>query len=316
MKSRDIKYGSDVVVELLQRQQIEYVAYNPGSTIRGIENSLLHCKDASAPKTLLCCHEEIAVAIAHGYAKASGKLMAVLVHSNVGLQHASMAIFNAWCDRVPVFLIGGIGPMDASQRRPWIDWIHTSNHHASIIQDFVKWHDQPQGLEATIESLCRANKIMKTVPMAPVYIGIDSTIQEARVEKKHLFPDIGRISPPNTPQANHSDVDNVAKELVEASFPLIIVDYMGRNKSAISELIKLAELLVIPVLDRGGRYNFPNTHPLCITGAESEMILKADFILCIEVEDISGILGEKQKDTDCKIAHITLDGLFGEQLGC
>ena len=120
------RYFSDLVVAFFDQHGIDYVAFNPGASFRGIHDSLV-CADnaAIAPAIVMACHEEIAVAIAHGYFKASGRHMAVLIHANVGLLHASMAIFNAWCDRVPLLLIGGNGPIDASKRRPWIDWIHT-----------------------------------------------------------------------------------------------------------------------------------------------------------------------------------------------
>ena len=92
---------------------------------------------------LLCLHEEAAVAIAHGYAKVTGKAMAAAVHSNVGLFHATMAIFNAWCDRMPMLILGATGPVDAMKRRPWIDWIHTAADQGAIIRNFTKWDDQP-----------------------------------------------------------------------------------------------------------------------------------------------------------------------------
>ena len=144
-------YGSDVIVDLLRAAGIEYAAFNPGASFRGIHDSIVNYGSNRMPEAITCTHEEISVAMAHGYAKATGRPMAALLHNVVGLQHASMAIFNAWCDRVPVLLLGGTGAMDSSKRRPWIEWIHTALVQGNQIRDYVKWDDQPYSLAAVPE---------------------------------------------------------------------------------------------------------------------------------------------------------------------
>lgn len=129
------KYGSDVMVELLKNLDFDYIAFNPGSTFRGLHESLLSYGGNRNPEVILCCHEEISVAMAHGYFKACGRPMAAITHNIVGLQHASMAIYNAWCDRVPVYVLGGTGPMDTAKRRPWIDWVHTGLVQGNLVRD-------------------------------------------------------------------------------------------------------------------------------------------------------------------------------------
>jgi thiamine pyrophosphate-dependent acetolactate synthase large subunit-like protein len=166
-------YGSDVIVDLLKALGVEYVALNPGASFRGLHDSLVNYGGNTSPEIIECCHEEISVAIAHGYAKAAGKPMVAMVHNIVGLQHASMAIFNAWCDRVPVVVIGGGGPMDSTKRRPWIDWVHTALVQGNLVRDFVKWDDQPTSLPAAIESLLRGWKLAQTEPKGPVYVCLD-----------------------------------------------------------------------------------------------------------------------------------------------
>ena len=94
-----VAWGSDVAAQMLRRLDIPYIALNPGASYRGLHDSLVNHLGNRAPEMLICLHEEHAVSIAHGYAKASGKPMAVALHSNVGLMHGAMAIFNAWCDR-------------------------------------------------------------------------------------------------------------------------------------------------------------------------------------------------------------------------
>jgi acetolactate synthase-1/2/3 large subunit len=170
MPERSPEYGSDLIVELMRRCGIEYAALNPGATFRGIHDSLVNYAGNRAPELILCTHEEIAVAVAHGYAKAAHRPMVALVHDVVGLQHASMAIFNAWCDREPVLVVGGTGPMDAAQRRPWIDWVHTAHLQANLVRDYVKWDDQPTSLEAIPESFFRAYRLATQEPQGPVYL--------------------------------------------------------------------------------------------------------------------------------------------------
>lgn len=181
------EWGSDVVVDLLKAFEIEYVAINPGATFRGLHDSLVNYGGNHAPEIILCTHEEIAVALAHGYARASGKPMGAAVHNVVGLQHASMAIYNAWADRLPVIVMGGTGPMDTANRRPWIDWVHTALVQGNLVRDFVKWDDQPASVEAVPDSFIRAYRLATTDPMGPVYICYDGDVQEKSSTVKSLF---------------------------------------------------------------------------------------------------------------------------------
>ncbi len=142
------EWGSDAVADFLRSTGVPYIAFNPGASFRGLHDSLVNRLGAERPDMVLCLHDEHAVAIAHGWAKVTGRPMAVALHSNVGLMHAAMAIYNAWCDRVPVFIIGAQGPVDAAKRRPWIDWIHTSADLPAIVRDYVKWDDSPLSVRA------------------------------------------------------------------------------------------------------------------------------------------------------------------------
>src|SRR5271154_5290340 len=172
-------FGSDVVAEVLRDLDIPYIALNPGASYRGLHDSLVNHIGNAAPQMLLCLHEEAAVAIAHGYAKVTGKAMAAAVHSNVGLQHATMAVFNAWCDRMPVLVLGATGPVDAPKRRPWIDWIHTARDQGALIRPYTKWDDQPASPEAAREAILRAYWLARSPPMGPVYVNLDAGMQEA-----------------------------------------------------------------------------------------------------------------------------------------
>src|ERR1700754_4378703 len=188
-------FGSDVVADTLRALDIPYIALNPGASYRGLHDSLVNYLGNAAPQMLLCLHEESAVAIAHGYAKVTGKAMAAAVHSNVGLMHATMAIFNAWCDRMPVIVIGATGPVDAAKRRPWIDWIHTARDQGALVRDYTKWDDQPASPGAAREALVRATWIAETLPAGPVYVNLDAGMQEAPLAAPLPPLDLGRLAP-------------------------------------------------------------------------------------------------------------------------
>jgi len=316
---RKAQYGSDVIVDLMKAFDIEYAAFNPGATFRGIHDSILNYGGNKKPEVIFCCHEEYSVAIAHGYAKASGKPMVAITHNIVGLQHASMAIFNAWCDRVPVIVLGGTGPMDTTRRRPRIDWIHTALVQGNQVRDYVKWDDQPFSIKSVPESFIRGYRIATTEPKAPVYICYDADIQEDELKESIQIPDLKRYAPPAPLQASLESLQQAARLLVKAKAPLIIADHLGRNPLAVPALVQLAELLAIPVIDKGNRFNFPNTHPLDITGGSKEHLQKADVILALDVQDLYGSLVQVNRTTriceyvvkpSARIIHISLNDML------
>lgn len=301
------EYGSDLIVDLMKAVGIEFVAFNPGATFRGIHDSIVNYGGNRSPEIIECCHEEIAVAIAHGYAKAKGKPMATIVHNIVGLQHAAMAIFNAWCDRVPVLIFGGTGPMDATRRRPWIDWIHTALVQGNVVRDYVKWDDQPYSIAAIPESFLRGYRIALTEPCGPVYICFDVDLQEARLDGQITVPQPERCAPPSPLPPNLDALRRAALFLANAKSPVILAGTLGRNPRAVPGLIELAELLAAPVVDRGQRFNFPNTHPLDLTGAGREALQEADVVLALDVADLFGALGRVDKATREFVYHIKPD---------
>ncbi len=316
----DVQYGSDLIVDILRVLDIEYAALNPGATFRGLHDSLVNYGGNERPEIIQCCHEEIAVAVAHGYAKAAGKPMAAIVHDVVGLQHASMAIFNAWCDHAPILLLGGTGPMAVEKRRPWIDWIHTALVQGQAVRDYVKWDDQPASLASIPEAMIRGYRIAVTEPQGPVYVCFDAALQEMPVSEKLPVPDVTRYAPPSAVQADARALDEAAQLLRAADRPVIIAEYVGRNATAVDALVQLAELLAAPVIDLygHGRFNFPSTHPLDLTGAEKDLLASADVVLALDVQDLYGALARSDRLTrlsepilpeSAKVIHITLADL-------
>src|SRR6266853_2264100 len=216
-------FGSDVVDDTLRTLEIPYIALNPGASYRGLHDSIVNFLGNETPQMLLCLHEESAVALAHGYAKVTGKAMAAAVHSNVGLFHATMAIFNAWCDRTPIVILGATGPVDAAKRRPWIDWIHTAADQGAIVRQYTKWDDQPASPAAARESLLRAHWIANTAPMGPVYINLDAEMQESKLAEPIGPIDVNRFMPPTATAPAPELVAQAAKLLKSAKNPIILM---------------------------------------------------------------------------------------------
>ncbi len=297
VEKKQPQYGSDVVVDLMKAFDIEYTAFNPGATFRGIHDSIVNYGGNYKPEVIFCHHEEISVAVAHGYAKAKGKPMIAIVHNMVGLQHASMAIFNAYIDRVPMMVLGGTGPMNTKRRRPRIDWIHTALVQGNQVRDYVKWDDQPYSLADVPDSFIRGYRIATTDPTAPIYINYDADIQEDAISSLVEVPDVTRYAAPAPMQANPDALRRAAQLLVNAQTPLIIADTLGRNPKTVPALIELAELLAIPVVDKGARFNFPTVHPLDVTDGAREILQKADVILALDLADLYGSLTTVSKRT-------------------
>src|SRR3954468_7103224 len=191
--------GGDFMVDVLKTLDLEYVAANPGSSFRGLHESIVNYGGNRAPEFITCCHEESSVAMAHGYFKAEGKPMAVLVHGTVGLQHAAMAIYNAYCDRVPVYVMAG-NTLDATMRRPGVEWAHSVQDAAAMVRDFVKWDDLPWSRPPSAGSAIRAYKIAMPPPMMPVMLVLDGGLQEDPVSEevgsRLRVPKLARASAP------------------------------------------------------------------------------------------------------------------------
>src|SRR5579859_7906057 len=215
-------FGSDVVAETLRALEIPFIALNPGASYRGLHDSLVNYLGNVQPQMLLCLHEEHAVAIAHGYAKVTGRAMAAAVHSNVGLMHGTMAIFNAWCDRMPMLVLGATGPVDAVKRRPWIDWIHTARDQGSLVREYTKWDDQPASPGAAREAILRGTWISNTAPQGPVYINFDAELQEMKVAEQLPAIDVARFMPPVATAAPADLVKQAAAMLKDARQVLIL----------------------------------------------------------------------------------------------
>ena len=214
-------WQSDVIVDLIQRYGFEYITLNPGASFRGLHDSLINY-GKNDPQMMLCNHEEIAVEIAHGYAKASGKPMAVILHNLVGLLHANMAIYYAFIDRVPIFIMGATGPMDEGKRRPHIDWTHTALVQGNAVRDYVKWDYQPTSIHGVPESFARAYSIMTTQPPGPIYMCYDAALQEAKLEEEPAMPPANAVVTPAPMMPDPAALRQIADKLLKSDYPLLL----------------------------------------------------------------------------------------------
>ena len=312
-----MRFGSDAIARMLRELDIPYLALNPGASYRGLHDSLVNFLGNERPQMLLCLHEESAVSLAQGYAKVTGRMMGVVLHSNVGLMHATMAIFNAWCNRVPMLLLGATGPVDAAKRRPWIDWIHTAADQGALIRDYTKWDDQPGSIPAALEALARAAQLALTAPRAPVYVNFDAALQEAELQEAPVLPDVGRFAPPPAVQSDPLALENAARQLDQAVRPVILAGRTSRSESAWHARVALAERLqarVVTDLKVGAA--FPTEHPLhaappgAFLATEAiDTLRQADVVLALEWVDLAGTLKQAfaNAPAPCRIINVSLD---------
>jgi acetolactate synthase-1/2/3 large subunit len=277
------KSGSDFMIDCIKSLGFEYMAANPASSFRGLHESLINYGKNTSPEFLTCSHEEISVAMGHGYYKIEGKPLCVFAHGTVGLHHATMALYNAWCDRVPVYVVIG-NTMDAQMRRPGIEWNHTAQDAAAIVRDYTKWDDYPASLQHFAESSVRAYKIAMTPPTAPVLIVADGSLQEDPIPEG-LTLRIPKLPQVAAPQGDSGAVAETAKLLVNAENPVLIADRYARTQTGANRLVELAEILQCPVIDTSSRLNLPSRHPLNQSGRARAHVSRADVILGLEMTD-------------------------------
>lgn len=277
------RWASDVIVDLLHAYDLPHAALNPGASYRGLHDSIVNY-GRNRPTMMLCQHEETAVQVAHGYAKASGKPMVAIVHNLVGLLHANMAIYYAYIDRAPVFLVGATGPMDETKRRPRIDWIHTAQGQGEAVRQYTKWDYQPHTLDGVPDAFARAYGVMMTQPQGPVYMVFDAWLQEQKLDRAVALPPAGAVKVPSRLGPDPVALARAADMIAAAERPVIIAEYTGRDAEAFDALVALAQTAGIPVYDVNSRLNFPSRHALNVS-LSKDAFREADLVVCLDTRD-------------------------------
>ena len=281
--------GSDFMVDVLKALKMEYVCAVAGSSFRALHESVINYGGNKDPEFITCLHEEQSVAMGHGYAKIEGKPLCIFAHGTVGLQHASMAIYNAYCDRVPVYLVIA-NNLDATMRSPaYGEWAHSVQDAAAMVREYTKWDDQPFSLQHFAESAVRAYRIAMTPPMAPVLLVADSELQENPISEGARLS-IPKLTLPAAPQGDSGAVAETARMLVQAENPVLVVDRTARTQAGIDHLVELAETLQAPVIDVNGRMNFPTRHPLNQSNRRGAVVSNADVIVGLEALDLWSVV--------------------------
>lgn len=288
-------WGSDLMADAIRATGIRYLSLNPGSSYRGLHDSLVNWLDNEI-LMIESPHEKVAVGIAHGFAKVAGEPMGVILHNVVGLLHGTMGIYYAYLDRVPVLVFGGSGPAALDRRRPEIDWIHSANVQGNAVRDYTKWDHEPRSLASVQPTIERAYRVARSEPAGPVYIALDAGLQEDAIDPA----DAREVSPrkvclPSRIAPDPNALSDLAARLVAAHRPIIVAGYAGRDPAAFSQLQELAETLGAGVVDSGIRLNFPNRHPLCVT--ETNAIDGADCILFVDVKGMGKATQESDPQT-------------------
>lgn len=308
-----LAWGSDVVAELLRRLDIKYVCVNPGSSFRGLHDSLINYLGNEKPQMLLSLHEQSVVAIAHGYYKACGKPMAVVLHSNVGLMAGMMSIFNAWCDRVPVLILGATGAVDSSVRRNWIDWNHTFRDQGALVRHYLKWDEQPTSPEASVDSILRAYQAACTAPCGPSYVILDRRLQEDGLKQEIKLPDIAKHRPKPAAAPSEASLVEAMKMLTEAKRPVVLIGRVSSSMPDWDNRIELAERLGARVVtDMRLAASFPTEHPLhggpadlFLSPNDRKLIGGADLVLSLDWYDLADTM--RQADGTAKVISISAD---------
>jgi benzoylformate decarboxylase/acetolactate synthase-1/2/3 large subunit len=279
---RTPRYGSDLVVDFLMDRGVRYIPLNPGASYRGLHDSIVNTP--GAPEIILCPHEKQAINMAHGLANATGEVAVSAVHDVVGLLHGTLGVFTAWHDRAPVMVLGGAGPMNSVNRRPWIEWVHTANVQGNAVRDFVKFDDQPSAIEAIPSSLVRAWRVAAQQPSGPVYVALDADVQEDPIEGPVPEYDWDRVKPSTPIGPDPAGLEQLTRELLAAKRPVIIASFAGRDPKAFEQIPALAELLGAGMIDTRHRLNFPNRHPLNIEGTDA--LDQADVLLLLDLKNV------------------------------
>ncbi len=291
-------WGSDPIAAMLRALDIPYISLVPGATYRGLHDSIVNYLGNRAPQMVLSIHEENAIAVAHGYAKVTDRMIAAAVHANIGLLRTPMAVYNAWCDRAPILMLGATGPWDATKRRPWIDWVHTSADQGGLIRNFTKWDNQPGSPAAAMEALLRASQIAQTAPKGPVYINLEVEMQERKLDSMPPLPDVSRYPVPKPTLPAPELVAAAAKLLSNAKNPLILAGRCSRSLEGWRQRVALAEKLNSPVLTSIKiAAAFPTDHRLhpvppfqSLLPEAKKLIAAADVILSLDWLDLAGTL--------------------------
>jgi benzoylformate decarboxylase/acetolactate synthase-1/2/3 large subunit len=270
------------MVDAIKACGFKYVSLNPGSSYRGLHDSLVNY-GGNDPEIITCNHEKLAVGIAHGYAKAAREPMACILHDIVGLLQGTMGVYYAWIDRAPVIVFGGAGPMAYDRRRPNIDWIHTANVQGNVVRDYTKWDDQPASVASVPESIMRAYRIATSQPQGPVYVALDAGLQEDEVVGEVPLPNWERLKTPSPVGPDPAALRRLAERLCASERPVVVTGYAGRDANAFAQLTDLSELLGAGIVDTGWRLNFPNRHPHAVT---MDLIPESDCVLFVDVKDM------------------------------
>jgi acetolactate synthase I/II/III large subunit len=277
--------NGDILLESFKKQGIEYIFCSPGTEWSPVWEGLVErwANGDRSLKYINCRHESLAVASAIGYSKASGKLPAVLLHTNVGTLNAAMAIRTAYWAQVPVLICSGDSisyGAHAESGQQWLNRLTDIGRPNQLVKNYVKWQNEILSPETMIDSVSRGCQIARSVPQGPSFLSIPWEL----MLEKNSSSNFGCVYKPTpSPSPVMEEVRGVAEHLINSKMPVIITENAGRDTEVISRLVALSELLSMPIIESVDPiyYNFPKNHPLHLGYNANEVLAEADTIFVI-----------------------------------
>ena len=299
-------------VEALISQGVEYLFLNPGTDTFPVQEALKKLDDLGrpVPKTVLCLFEIVALAAAHGYYAATGRPQAVMVHVDVGTQNLGSMLHDAQRGHGAVVIAAGRAPYtdDPSlrgSRSSYIHWLQEQLDQHGIVRNYVKWDYELRRPDQVGEVVARAFQIAASDPPGPTYLTLPREILmndlgEATLKRPERFP------PVKLGSGDYESLRTTARKLVASENPIVLCENSGRTEAGFRNLVRLAELLALPVVEWRNRANFPADNQLHLGYDDKEFVETADVILALD-HDYPYIPPRTQPSPGATIIQIDID---------
>src|SRR5262249_20978120 len=300
---------------LLADRGVDYLFGNAGTDFAPLIEAYAQAAQTgvAVPRPILATHENLAVAMAHGYGMVSRRIPAVMVHVSVGTANMVCAALNAARENVAILLTAGRSPLTETgllgSRDGYIHWAQEMYDQAGMIREIVKWDYELRNAEQLTTVVDRALAIAATEPRGPVYLSLPREVIAApHSDVEHPSPSRLSAAAPAAPDAN--TVAAAARMLGRARRPLIVTANAGRDAAVFDALGAFAERFAIPVVQHRPRYlSLPSSHPMNLGFDPARLLQKADAILVIE-SDVPWIPSQAVPAPDCKVIQCGLDPLY------
>ena len=308
--------AAEAWVGLLATRGVEYLFANGGTDFAPLVEAYAKGQKLGwrLPEVVIVPHENLGVAMAHGYAMVTGRPQAMMVHVGVGTANALNGLINASRQNVPLLFTAGRTPLTESgavpaARNNYIHWAQEHFDQGGMVREFTKWDYELRHAEQTETVLDRALAIAKSEPQGPVYVTLPREILASDFSK-NSFSETTTIAPASPPAADPATLEEAARLLGAAKHPVLITASGGRTAEAASAIEQLAQALAVPVVHYRPRHLALSTeHPMHCGWDPHVPLREADLVLVVDC-DVPWIPKEGKPRADAKVIHIGPDPLF------